>query len=190
MKNALIISILFHTFIFTADFGIGMITNKTRSAPANPVRGFSVDMIHDNSMPSQNARSGSAIQPDIPAPHKKPVSKKPQQSGNHLPASRLQRSSVPFSGSELKNWLLEYYSIILKLIKAELEKIGVSAGNIEIILVINRQGAIHSVQILSSEYPRNTESRITHQIQKIQLPVLPDRYDKALLKLKLRVVYR
>jgi hypothetical protein len=141
-------------------------------------------------MPSPDARSGLAAQQDIPAPYKKPASKKQQQTGNHLPVSLLQRSSVPFSGSELKNWLLEYYSIILKLIKAELEKIGVSAGNIEIILVINRQGAIHSVQILSSEYPQNTESRITHQIQKIQLPVLPDRYDKALLKLKLRVVYR
>lgn len=99
-------------------------------------------------------------------------------------------AALPFSGRDYRTWLLEYYSIILRNIKDKMQKLGVVAGNIILIVDIKRTGIINEVEIASSDYGLNINIEIKKELYNLNLPPFPEKLNKDKVRIQLRIIYR
>lgn len=190
MKKALILSIFIHATIFATDLSINIFSKRNvNPLPVNPARGFSVELISDTNLPSIEVKKARKNTMKKYQSNKRSVRLKRKNMSSQS-ASRNRRSRVPFSGKQYKSWILEYYSKILKIIKIKMEKIGVSPGNIKILLNVQRNGNIKNVKIIKSDYSVKVENRIYNALTNSKLDKFPANLKNKEINFRLNVIYK
>ncbi len=201
MKKAFCLSLLIHGVIFAGSFGVGNFFDTKSDLPKVIKTGLSVEILSNNYTPSvsssrkfQTGYKNKTIIENKPRSIKKQRSskqgKEKARNKKSSVSSKARSAAICFSGSEYKNWLLEYYSLILKHVKIKMQELNVVAGNLTVVINIQRGGTIKEFNIVSSDYGANIETRINSAMLGVKLPAFPDKMYKNNVKIKIKVVYR